>query len=138
VSSGLIGYLVSRHIRGLNMRGDRLKDARESRQFSQKDLAERIGSTDKQIWRYENGLNDPTADVLTRIAKVLEVSLDYLVGLVDEPTEHFREDDLTAMERRLIMAVREGRIVEALKAFTAVSEKIDQPSITPDKKAVNG
>jgi transcriptional regulator with XRE-family HTH domain len=128
---------VVRLMWGRTMRGDRLRQARESRQLSQKDLAELIASTDKQIWRYENGLNDPSADVLTRIAKALEVSLDYLVGLVDEPTEHFREENLSPMERRLIMAVREGRIVEALKAFAAVSEKANQPNIISDNPTVN-
>lgn len=43
---------------------------------------------------------------------------------------HFREDDLTPMERRLIHAVRTGLIVEALKEITAISEMDNQPPVT--------
>lgn len=107
------------------MRGDRLKQIRESRGFSQKDLADRIGISDQQVYRYENGKSDPTADVLMRIAQELEVSADYLIGLVENPTDHLREDELSPMERRLIQAVRQGLITEALKAFASLSEKGD-------------
>lgn len=119
------------------MRGDRIKSAREARGLTQKDLGDRVNLNDKQIWRYENGLNAPGADALTDIAKALEVSLDYLVGLVDEPTGHFREDDLSADERRLIWAYRHGYIVEALKTLTAGFEELDQAHVPPEKQAVD-
>jgi transcriptional regulator with XRE-family HTH domain len=120
------------------MRGDRLKTAREARELSQKDLGDRVGLSDKQIWRYENGLNAPGADALTDIAKALEVSLDYLVGLVDEPSGYFKDEGLSAAERRLIWAYRHGYIVEALKTLTAAFEETNQAHIAPNEPAVNG
>lgn len=120
------------------MRGDRIKSAREARSLTQKDLGDRVGLNDKQIWRYENGLNAPVADALTDIAKALEVSLDYLVGLVDEPTGHFSENGLTPDERRLIWAYRHGYMVEALKTFTARLEELDQTHVAAPSPAIDG
>lgn len=98
---------------------DRLKATRELRGWSQRELATMCGFGEKQIWRYENGNSDPSAEHLTVIAKALEVSTDYLVGLVDEPHKVWEgEEELTAIERKLVNAVRGGRIVEALKFIT--------------------
>jgi|SRR5579864_1979278 len=120
------------------MRGDRLKQAREARGLTQKELGDSVGLADKQIWRYENSLNDPGAEALTKMAQVLGVSLDYLVGLVDEPTSHFREDNLSADERRLIWAYRHGYIVEALKTVTARLEGLDQAPVPAPDPAIDG
>jgi len=100
----------------------RLKAARESRGLSQRELAQLCGFGEKQIWRYESGGSDPSSEHLTIIAKVLEVSTDYLLGLVDEPHRVFVSDEkLTPVERKLIDAVRRGRIIEALKTFTELT-----------------
>jgi transcriptional regulator with XRE-family HTH domain len=120
------------------MRSDRLRAVREARQLTQKELAARVGLSDKAIWYYEKGQNDPSAEVLTKLAKALEVSLDYLVGLVDEQAGHFQEDDLTPDERRLIWAYRNGYMVEALKTFTARLEEIDQSGIAAPSPAIDG
>lgn len=114
------------------MRHDRLKQARESRQLSQEDLAIRAGVTKQQIYRYENGTNVPSADVLKLIAQELEVSADYLIGLVDVPTDHLREDDLSPMERLLIQALRAGRIVEAFKTVATLAEEVDKPPVASE------
>lgn len=119
------------------MRGDRLREAREARQLTQIELASMVGVSDQQIYRYETSKSVPTADVLMRIAKTLEVSIDYLVGLVDDPAEHFHEDGLSPMERRLIWAVRNGLIYEAIETATAISKAGNQPNIPSDKPAVN-
>ena len=34
---------------------------------------------------YENGVNSMTPEMLIKIAKIHNVSVDYLLGLVDEP-----------------------------------------------------
>lgn len=88
------------------MRADRLKAVRETRHLSQQELAERVDVSLKQIWRYENDESDPTANVLSRLAKELEVSMDYLAGLIDDPQGHASEEDLKPMERKLLAAYR--------------------------------
>lgn len=112
------------------MRVDRIKEIRDLRGFSQEELAERCKLSKSQIFRIEAGKSIPAADTLAVIARELEVSTDYLVGLVDEPTGHFQDEALSPMERRLIWAYRHGYIVEALKALIT-SEEVDQPPVAP-------
>jgi transcriptional regulator with XRE-family HTH domain len=80
------------------MRIDRIKEIRELRGYSQDELAKRCNVSTSQIFRIETGKSLPSADTIAQIAKELEVSADYLLGLTDKPTDHFRERELTAME----------------------------------------
>jgi len=119
------------------MRSDRLREIREIRGLSQQELAIQCGLGVNAIWRYENGETDPSADVLGKLAKELEVSTDYLVGLVADPTGQLREQDLSPMERRLIDAVRKGLIVETLETLAVLSKNGEEPVITPGKPALS-
>lgn len=119
------------------MRIDRLRQIREARGFSQSDLADRVGIHHQQIYRIETGQSDPSGTTLTNLAKALEVSVDYLVGLTDEPLIRIDEKGLTQMESRLVWAARNGLIVEALKVLTTMSETDDKAIIPTDKPAVN-
>jgi transcriptional regulator with XRE-family HTH domain len=59
--------------------GERIKELRTERRWSQAELATAIGSDPRQVSRYENGRITPSLDALTRIAQTLNTSLDYLV-----------------------------------------------------------
>lgn len=112
------------------MRGDRVKAAREFRGLSQGDLAARTGLHAQQIYKIEVGKSDnPTAETVIAIARALEVSSDYLLGLVEDTKGAIQENDLSPMERRLISAVRNGQIVEAVKAAADLSDSVQQPAI---------
>jgi len=101
------------------MRGDRLKKLRESRRMTHAELAELLGLGVRQISRYESGVNDPTGDVLIKIAEVFNVSTDYLLGIVDDPTPHLRVDNLTEQERAVVAAMRRGDTTAAIKTIVA-------------------
>lgn len=120
------------------MRGDRLKLIRELRGLSQDDLAQRAKMHKQQIYRYEKGESDPTSDTILRIAEALEVSTDYLLGLVSEPTGQYREYELSPMERRLIQAIRDGLIVEALESVASISKSINKATISPEDETIDG
>ena len=62
----------------------RLKESRLKKQWSQKELAEKSEVSFEQISRYESGKRIPHKYVLAKLAKVLNVSVDYLEGLTDE------------------------------------------------------
>lgn len=89
------------------MRPDRLRHVREQMQYSQQELSERLGVSIRQIHRYETGTSEPVASVLKRMAQTLEVSVDYLVGLVDDPmgTIALGTRSLTQRERELLNAL---------------------------------
>ena len=120
------------------LNGNRLREIRLSRGFTQEELSEFLDIGIRQIHRYESGETDPSGDVVSKIATLLGVTTDYLLGRVDLPTEYLTEDKLSPMERKLIAAVRRGLIVEALKTITRISEDVDQASIAPQKKAAHG
>jgi len=72
--------------------GERMKLLRKERQWSQGDLAERIGADARQISRYENGRILPSVEVLARIADAFDVSADYLM-FPDAPRRPLRVSD---------------------------------------------
>lgn len=63
---------------------ERLRALRVENKFSMKMLAEKIGTSDVAINNWENKINEPKISYLYRLAKVLNVSSDYLIGLEDE------------------------------------------------------
>lgn len=79
-----------------------LKKAIEERGVNQKWLADMAMTTEATISRYINGVNkSPDADILVSIAKALNVSVDYLLGVSDVP--NYR-DDISPEERLLLKA----------------------------------
>ena len=89
-------------------RGDRLSSIRKTRQFTQDELADRLELGHSQLNKYENGKSDPSPEIIVRLATELNVTADWLLGLVDEPDQRIGKLDLTAQELKLIMAFRRG------------------------------
>ncbi len=73
---------ISSWYAGLNMSefSERLRLLRESRQLMQVRLAELVGVNPRAYNRWERGTIAPHLDTLVKIADVLQVSLDELVG----------------------------------------------------------
>lgn len=67
----------------------RLLLRRESLNITRSELGEKVGfegvQGNKNIHKYENGISLPSYDVLVKLAKALDCSTDYLLGVVDEP-----------------------------------------------------
>lgn len=80
---------------------ERLKKQRARRGLSQRDLAGRLNMPQAQYARYEKG-SDPRVDILARIARELQCTSDYLIGLVDQPSERLVEEDLPPDQRALL------------------------------------
>jgi transcriptional regulator with XRE-family HTH domain len=55
--------------------------------MTQTQLAKKIGTTNVTICRYINGERVPRIDVISKIASVFNVSLDYLIGLSNNKEE---------------------------------------------------
>ena len=63
----------------------RLKEAREKRGLTQAGLSKKAGLPSTTISHFESGSRKPSFDNLRRLTKVLGVSTDYLMGIVDTP-----------------------------------------------------
>ena len=63
------------------MTADRIKALRESRGWTQAELARRMNMTRNGINSWEQGLSMPSPQSLVDLARLFSVSTDYLVGV---------------------------------------------------------
>lgn len=57
----------------------KLKELREERKITQKEIADELNVSDQMISKYENNVKIPNLERLVQIAKILDVTLDELV-----------------------------------------------------------
>lgn len=67
----------------MKMNQNRLKDLREDHDYTQQQVAEKIGITQRKYSYIETGVQQLTAEVLVALARFYEVSVDYLLGETD-------------------------------------------------------
>ena len=62
----------------------RLKDLREDKDLTQKEIAAYLGTTQQVYSRYEKGIQEISLHHFIALAKLYKVSLDYLATLSEE------------------------------------------------------
>ena len=67
----------------------RLKQLRTERGLLQADIGGYLGKGQNTISYYENGKREPSIEELKRIADYFNVSVDYLLGLTDNPKRNY-------------------------------------------------
>lgn len=88
--------------------GDTLKSLRKKENMTQAQLAQKLGLTKSVISAYETGLRLPSYDILICIAKIYNVSTDYLLGI-----EHKQNIDLSGLSQEEIDALLQ--LIKAMK-----------------------
>lgn len=83
--------------------GARAKDWITDHDEKQKKLAKEFHITEAMLSNYLTGRNDMPVGVLVQIARYFNISMDYLVGLTDEPAAPM---SLSEGERELMAAYR--------------------------------
>ena len=91
------------------MIGNRLYRLRKAAGLSQKELGEQLAVSHHTISSYEKDKSDPNDEIKIKLAKFFNVSVDYLVGIIDEPYPSWRSanvivlpDNITADQRAMI------------------------------------
>ena len=69
----------------------RLKDLREDKDLTQQKMADMLKISRSAYSAYENGANAVPIDVLIRLAKFYNTSVDYLLEQTDDPTPYTRK-----------------------------------------------
>ena len=64
----------------------RLKELRKQRNLTQKQVYTGIGLTEKNYQLFEYGTYKPSHDSIIKLADFFDVSIDYLLGVTDNPT----------------------------------------------------
>ena len=68
--------------------GDRIKSRRNELGWTQEELARRLGVRQNVVSRLEaGGVKTPNLPMIRRLARVLGVTADYLVGMYDDDAE---------------------------------------------------
>ena len=73
----------------------RIRSRRRMLDISQRELAKRTGYTQAQISKYERGENEPSIEMVFTMAKILDTTADYLLGITDEA---YPDNDPTAQD----------------------------------------
>ncbi len=103
---------------------ERLIECRKAKKLSQLNLGVQIGVAQETISGYEIGRAEPDLKTLTKIADVLCVSVDYLLGRTDIKTL-ITTSDLSHQELELLEAFRQlsdAKMERAIGMVTALSE----------------
>src|SRR5438105_3765137 len=87
-------------------RGDRLREARERKGLLQRELGTLTGLDHTQLSRYEHDKMEPSSSFLEILARGLDVSADFLLGITDDPRRRSGADELSADEVALIDTLR--------------------------------
>lgn len=84
-----------------------IKEAREAAGYSQKELADILGVAHNTLHGYESGKHDPKSVLLAEIARICNVSVDYLLGISDYSYTTVISHDLDDSENELLQIFRE-------------------------------
>ena len=66
----------------------RLRDLREDHDLTQTEIAKMLGMSQTGYSKYETGENDIPTDVLIKLAKFYNTSIDYLLGQTDSKRKY--------------------------------------------------
>lgn len=102
----------------------RLRQLRNQKNLTQKDIADFLGCGRTTYVKYETGVNEPNLDTLKQLAGFYNVSLDYLTGNSDS-------SDVEGVGIRIPVLGR----VQAGIPFEAVEEILDWEEISPEMAA---
>jgi transcriptional regulator with XRE-family HTH domain len=97
----------------MSVQATRIRERRKALGINQEALAVLIGINQGQVSRYESGESVPSSDVLAALARALQTSADWLLGLVDDWYEY----TLTPKEREILTAFRQGERLQAVRAI---------------------
>ncbi|MDO4746435.1 MAG: helix-turn-helix transcriptional regulator [Bacillota bacterium] len=80
-----------------------LKEIRTSRELKVQDVADYLCCLPSVYSRYENGKREPSVDVLLKLSKLYQVSVDYLIG-----NDQVVDTSITKNEAKLLNAMRQA------------------------------
>ncbi len=109
------------------MIGERLQELRKDRGISQAEFAKILGVSHYTVSSYECNRSDPDDNAKITIAKLFDVSVDYLIGLIDEPLSYNRSNMTISIPRNFdeedIKSIKEYINFLEFQKFKAQSEK---------------
>ena len=101
--------------------GNRLKKIRSDNNLTQEELANKIDTTRSNIANYENDRNMPSLEILERLSKLFNCSLDYLLGTSDiRNLENKLKEEFEKLYSEDIKGLTKEEISEALRLYKKI------------------
>mgnify|MGYP004531484449 CR=1 FL=1 len=72
----------------------RIKDLREDKDLKQVDIANFLETTQKQYSRWETGQYPIPFEIVIKLAKYYDVSIDYIAGLTNSKNKTWRKEEM--------------------------------------------
>ncbi|MFZ3333263.1 MAG: helix-turn-helix transcriptional regulator [Candidatus Acidiferrales bacterium] len=104
---------------GIMVIGDKLKELRESKKFSQGDIEKRTGLLRCYISRVENGHTVPSVETLERMARALEIPMYRL--FTDDP--HVKKPNIPASNGEPHNKKQDAKLRPFVKALSRLTDK---------------
>ena len=79
---------------------ERLKESRKQARLTQVEIAGKLGISQPAYASWERGTKKPTQENLVKIAQILNVTIDYLVGNFDEEITNNKLEDIEILFRK--------------------------------------
>lgn len=102
-----------------------IKRARKIRFLTQKELAEASGLSVSAIKFFEQGRSEPNTGSIKKMAKALNVSIDYLIGNTDDPSpvlvEHISSNKIKFIDE--VMNMNEEDLARIIKYYELLKNK---------------
>ena len=105
--------------------GQRITKARRYLGMNQKELCEKTNINEATLSRYENGIREPKAATLSKIAEVLDVSCDYLLGITHIRNYESSQNDLNKDVESIYENTKEMLSQEGLMLYGKPASKED-------------
>ena len=107
--------------------GEKLKNLRKSRGYTQKRLAEALELTVTAVSKYELNQSPPPLDTLRSISAIFNISIDELLGT--EKSETISVMGLSSSQTEIV-----GRLINSFRIHNAASNK----KLSPENCALLG
>lgn len=79
-----------KEVSSINIRYPRIRELREDHDMTQKKVSEYLNMSQTGYSKYETGENDIPTRVLIELAKLYSTTVDYLLGLTDNPKRPYK------------------------------------------------
>ncbi len=121
--------------------GAKLKSLRLSKGWTQLEFADKINLSKSNVSKYEAGSVEPNLETLIEIAKLFDVSVNYLLDFPDtaEPTSIPQVQDINESEQLLVNCFRNTDEIGKMKIIQLVlneHDRVDMRLAAEEKKSV--
>ena len=104
---------------------EKLKVLREQKEFTQEEIANKIGIARQSVSKWENGINEPDFDTLKKLCQILDCSIADLID-DDKELETTKEQKAEKTSKKLVFANIALAIASVLILFAFITGMNDE------------